>query len=82
MRNVLPVLLFGIVLSCGPAFADGDGTGAMGQLQGATSGNQTLQQTYGDQGHDEKCPDACPTGSGDVPDVPPPTPVDSGNGQN
>ena len=82
MRIVLPALLFGIALSCGPALADGNDGGAMGQLDNATSGNQPLQQTYGDQGHDESCPDACPTGSGDVPDVPPPTPVDSGDGQN
>jgi hypothetical protein len=80
MRIVLPALLFGIALSCGPAFADGDSGGAMGQLENATSGNQTLQQTYGDQGHDESCPEACPTGTGNVPEPPPPTPVDSGNG--
>ncbi len=76
MRIAIPVLLFVIALSCGPAFAEG---GAMGQLEGATSGNQTLQQTYGDQGHGESCPDACPTGTGDAPEPPPPTPVDSGN---
>jgi hypothetical protein len=80
MRIAIPVLVFGIALSCGPAFADGDGTGAMGQLDNATSGNQTLQQTYGDQGHDEKCPEACPSGNANVPEPPPPTPVDNGNG--
>ena len=81
MRIVLSaaVFLLGMTFCGTAAFADGDDTGAMGQLQNATSGNQTLQQTYGDQGHDESCPDACPTGNANVPDVPPPTPVDTGN---
>jgi len=60
MRIAIPVLVFGIALSCGPAFADGDGTGAMGQLDNATSGNQTLQQTYGDQGPRREMPEALP----------------------
>ncbi len=79
MRIVLSaaVLLLGMTFCGGAAFAADDNTGAMGQLQNATSGNQTLEQTYGDQGHDESCPDACPTGNANVPDVPPPTPVDN-----
>jgi len=81
MRIVIPVLLFGIALSCGPAFAgDDDDTSAIQQLQNATSGDQTLSQTYGDDGHGESCPDACPTGNTDVPEPPAPTPVDTGNG--
>jgi hypothetical protein len=80
MRIFLPVLLFGIALSCGPAFADDGNTSAIDQLGAATSGNQTLEQTYGDQGHDETCPEACPTGDVDVPEPPPPTPVDPEDG--
>jgi len=78
MRIVLPAvaLLFGMTIAGGATFADDD-SGAMGQLQNATSGNQTLQQTYGDQGHDESCPSACPTGNANVPEPPPPTPVDT-----
>lgn len=79
MRTVLPgaVILLGIAFAGGAAFAGDDDSGAMGQLQNATSGNQTLQQTYGDQGHDESCPDACPSGNANVPEPPPPTPVDT-----
>jgi len=78
MRVVLPAVatLLGMTFACGAAFADDD-SGAMGQLQNATSGNQTLQQTYGDQSHDESCPSACPTGNANVPEPPPPTPVDT-----
>jgi hypothetical protein len=73
MRILLP-LLFGLVLCAGSAIADEGG--AMGQLENATSGNQTLDQTYGDSDHGPGCPDACPTGGGDVPDANPPAPVD------
>jgi hypothetical protein len=85
MRVVLSsvALVFGLALSCGTAVAgDDDSSGAMQQLQNATSGNQTLEQTYGDQGHGESCPDACPSGNTNVPDPPPPTPVDDSSGPN
>ena len=77
MRFVFGVVLLGAAL-CFPAFAQ-DG-GALGQLEDATSGHQTLSQTYGDQGHDESCPEACPDGGDiNVPDPPPPSPdTDSG----
>ena len=81
MRTVFSgaVILLGIAFAGGAAFAGDDDSGAMGQLQDATSGNQTLQQTYGDQGHDESCPSACPSGNATVPEPPPPTPVTGGN---
>jgi hypothetical protein len=72
-------LLLGIGFVCAPTFADDGNTSAIDQLGAATSGDQTLSQTYGDQGHDESCPEACPTGDVNVPEPPPPTPVDSGN---
>jgi len=80
MRILLPVL-FGLALCAGSAAAQSDEGGAMGQLDNATSGNQTLDQTYGDSGdRDIGCPTACPSGGGDVPDANPPAPVDSGSG--
>jgi hypothetical protein len=80
MRILLPVL-FGLALCAGSAAAQSDDGGAMGQLENATSGNQTLDQTYGDNGDgDIGCPDACPTGGDtNVPEPPPPTPVDTGS---
>lgn len=84
MRIVLSgaALVLGIALSCGAAFADDDNTSAIQQLQNATSGDQTLSQTYGDNGHGESCPDACPTGNTDVPDASPPAPADDSTGPN
>lgn len=64
-----------------PALADDENQGgAMGQLENATSGHQDLDQTYGDSNHSPGCPDACPTNdsAGNVPEPPPPTPVDDG----
>jgi len=79
MRLMLSALLF-VGLCAGSAAAQSDEGGAYGQLQNATSGNQTLQQTYGDTGHDESCPDACPSGNANVPDPGPPQPDDSSGG--
>ncbi len=79
MRFVIPALLLGLAFSCGSAIADDNDTSAIQQLQNATSGDQTLSQTYGDEGHGESCPEACPTGNIDVPEPPPPTPVDNGD---
>lgn len=66
-----------------PAAADDENQGgAMGQLQNATSGHQTLSQTYGDSdGHGEQCPEACPNGAdaGTPPEPPPPSPADDNN---
>jgi hypothetical protein len=66
----------GILLCSASAFADDNQGGAMGQLQNATSGNQTLSQTYGDTSKPEKCPEACPSGNTNVPEPPPPQPAD------
>ncbi len=65
-----------------PAAADDENQGgAFGQLQNATSGNQTLSQTYGDNGKDEQCPRDCPNGNsaGNVPDPSPPSPANDEN---
>jgi len=78
MRCVLPAAL-AIALCAGSAAAQSDDSGAYGQLQNATSGNQTLDQTYGDSDHGPGCPDACPTGNANVPDPGPPQPDDSAN---
>lgn len=76
MRLLLSATI-GVLLCAAPALAQDNSGGAMGQLENATSGNQTLEQTYGDQGHDEQCPEACPDGGDiNVPEPPPPTPVD------
>jgi hypothetical protein len=76
MRILIPVAA--LVLFSVPALAQ-DG-GALGQLENATSGNQTLSQTYGDTDRDPGCPDSCPSGtnSGDAPEPPPPSPADGG----
>jgi hypothetical protein len=80
MRILFPVL-FGLALCAGSATAQSDDQGgAMGQLENATSGHQTLDQTYGDSTHGPGCPDECPTGNTNVPDASPPAPVDSGSG--
>jgi len=82
MRLVFPAVLM-IGLCAGSACAQSDDqTGAYGQLQNATSGNQTLQQTYGDTGHDESCPSACPSGNTNVPDPGPPQPDTPSSDQN
>jgi hypothetical protein len=75
MRVLIPVVV--LALLSVPALAQ-DG-GALGQLENATSGNQTLSQTYGDTDRDPGCPDSCPSGtsSGDAPDPGTPQPVDS-----
>ena len=65
------------VANCPASGQDDNSGGAYGQLQDATSGHQTLEQTYGDNGHDESCPEACPSGTGEPPDPPPPEPDDS-----
>ena len=68
-----------LALAWGPALAQ-DG-GAMGQLEDATSGNQTLTQTYGDNSPSETCPDACPDGGDtNIPEPSPPEPVEDDNG--
>lgn len=70
-----------ITLGSGPALGQDDNAGgAYGQLQNATSGNQTLSQTYGDDGHGESCPEACPSGTGEPPEPPPPQPDTSDGG--
>ena len=82
MRILFPVL-FGLALCAGSATAQSDDSGAMGQLENATSGHQTLNQTYGDTDRDPGCPDSCPDGGDtNVPDANPPQPVDSGSDQN
>lgn len=79
MRVALPaaVLLLGIV--CGPAFADGDDSSAMQQLQDATSGSQPTGQTF--DGCNGPCApsDAYPQGDVNVPEPSPPEPVDTDN---
>ena len=81
MRILFPVL-FGLALCAGSATAQSDG-GAMGQLEDATSGHQPLNQTYGDTDRDPGCPTSCPDGGDtNVPEPPPPTPVDTGSDQN
>ena len=80
MRILLPVL-FGLALCAGSATAQSEEGGAMGQLENATSGHQTLSQTYGDTDRDPGCPDSCPTGNTDIPDANPPAPVDTGSDQ-
>jgi len=79
MRVLIPVAALALALFSVPALAQ-DG-GALGQLENATSGNQTLSQTYGDTSKPDSCPDACPSGtsSGDAPDPGTPQPVDSDN---
>jgi hypothetical protein len=69
-----------LLVFAGPAVAADDG-GAMGQLENATSGHQTLSQTYGDTDRDPGCPDSCPNGAdaGTPPEPPAPTPVDEDN---
>jgi len=77
MRIAISALLFGIALSCGPALADDS---AMGQLGDATNGQQTTGTTF------DGCANVCSgmdvpvDGNANVPDVPEPTPVDSGDG--
>jgi len=78
MRCVLSAV-FVLALGAVPALAQGDPDGAYGQLQNATSGNQTLDQTYGDSNHGPGCPDACPTANTNVPDPGPPQRDDSAN---
>jgi hypothetical protein len=80
MRILFSVALVTVLaLAWGPALAQ-DG-GAMGQLEDATSGNQTLTQTYGDLSPSETCPEACPDGGDtNVPEPSPPEPVDSEDG--
>lgn len=75
MRLVLSAL-FLIGLCAGSAAGEDNEGGAFGQLQDATSGTQTLGQTYGDSTHGPGCPDECPTGDADVPDASPPAPAD------
>ena len=73
MRVLVPAALLALASFC-PAYAD---DGAMGQLENATNGHQTLEQTYGDSQKGEKCPEACPDGgSTNVPEPPPPKPAD------
>lgn len=83
MRMVLSgsALFVALALCCAPAFAgDSDEGDAMQQLDNATSGHQTLQQTYGDLSPSETCPSACPDGgTTNIPEPPPPTPADTGN---
>jgi hypothetical protein len=80
MRIIIPALLFGIALSCGPAFASDDDTSATDQLGQATDGQQTTGTTF------DGCPGVCSgmdvpvDGDTNVPEPPPPTPVDSGDG--
>jgi hypothetical protein len=75
MRILLSAALAaGLAFAWAPAYAD---DGAMGQLENATSGNQTLQQTYGDNSPSETCPEACPDGGDiNVPDPGEPQPVE------
>jgi hypothetical protein len=75
MRILLPVLCV-LALCAGSATAQSEGD-AYGQLEDATSGHQTLSQTYGDTDRDPGCPTSCPDGGDtNVPDASPPAPVD------
>lgn len=75
--RILLLATVGILLGTAPALAQDESGSAYQQLQNATSGHQTLEQTYGDSQKGEKCPEACPdAGDTNVPDASPPQPVD------
>lgn len=78
MRILILAAISAFALAAPVSADDENQGGALGQLQDATSGTQTLDQTYGDSTHGPGCPDACPNGAdaGTPPDPPPPSPAD------